>query len=333
MKYVKELTEDEKNELRKMKNEHQSSRARARAHSILLSNEGYNKKEIAKIQEVDEGTVSRWLKRWTEKGIDGLPDKPKSGRPPILTTEEEKIVLQAIEEDPRSLKNAQAKVAEETNKQVSKWTIKRILKRAKKKWKRMRKGLPKKPDEALYEYKKAQIQKVKENAERYGAIDLVYFDEAGFSQMPVVPYAWQSIGQTLEIPATRGKRLTVLGFFSHTQTFTSFTVQGKVDSAVVIDIFDRFAQSISKVTYVVLDNASTHTSHAFKAKIPEWQDKGLFLIYLPPYSPQLNLIEILWRFIKYQWLPLSAYLSFNNLKSALQFVLDNIGSQYRITFA
>lgn len=333
MKNVKELTEDEKNELRKMKNEHQSSRARARAHSILLSNEGYNKKEIAKIQEVDEDTVSRWLKRWTEKGIDGLPDKPKSGRPRILTTDEEKVVLQAIEEDPRSLKNAQAKVVAETNKQVSKWTVKRILKRAKKKWKRMRTKPHKKPDEGLYQHKQALIQKVKKNAEDYGAIDLVYFDEASFSLVPSVPYAWQPIGQTLVIPSSRSKRLTVLGFFSYSQAFTSFTVQGKVDSAVVIDIFDRFAQSISIVTYVVLDNASTHTSHAFKAKIPEWQDKGLFLIYLPTYSPQLNLIEIVWRFIKYQWIPLSAYLSFDNLKSDLQFVLDNVGTKYRISFA
>jgi len=39
------------------------------------------------------------------------------------------------------------------------------------------------------------------------------------------------------------------------------------------------------------------------------------LHWLPPYSPELNLIEILWRKIKYQWLPLRAYLSFNHLQS------------------
>ena len=51
------------------------------------------------------------------------------------------------------------------------------------------------------------------------------------------------------------------------------------------------------------------------------------------YSPELNLIEIVWRFIKYQWLPLSAYSSFENLKLELQNVLDAIGSEYQITFA
>lgn len=84
---------------------------------------------------------------------------------------------------------------------------------------------------------------------------------------------------------------------------------------------------------VLIDNASTHTSHKFKNKLPEWARKGLIVKYLPTYSSELNLIEIVWRFIKYQWLPLSAYLSFQNLKIALQDVLDGIGSKYRITFA
>jgi len=333
MRYVKKLTEEEKKELTKIMETDKSSRVRKRAHSILLSNEGYSRQEIGKIYKVDVDTVSKWLNKWEEKGKAGLADQAKSGRPRILDPEEEKMVLEAIEEDPRSVKNVQAKVAKETNKQVSHWTIKRIFKRGKKKWKRMRKKLSKKPDEALYKHKKKLIEKVKKNAADYGAIALVYFDESGFSLVPSIPYAWQPIGQTLGIPSTRSERLTVLGFFSYTQAFTSFTVQGKVDSEVVIDAFDRFAQSLSKVTYVVVDNASTHTSKAFKAKLNEWDEKGLIVIYLPTYSPQLNLIEIVWRFIKYHWLPLSAYLSFDNLKASLQSVLDNIGTQYLISFA
>ena len=333
MRYVKKLTEEENKALTKIMETDKSSRVRKRAHSILLSNEGYSRKEIGKIHKADVDTVSKWLDNWEAKGIEGLADQPKSGRPRLLNPEEEKIVLKEIEEDPRSVKNVQAKVAAETNKQVSQWTIKRILKRAKKKWKRMRKNLSKKPDEELYQHKKKLIEKVKKNAEEYGAIDLVYFDESGFSLVPSVPYAWQPIGQTLGIPSTRSERLTVLGFFSYTQAFTSFTVQGTVDSTVVIDAFDRFADTLSKVTYVVVDNASTHTSKVFKAKLSEWDEKGLIVIYLPTYSPQLNLIEIVWRFIKYHWLPLSAYLSFDHLKASLQFVLDNIGSKYLISFA
>lgn len=197
----------------------------------------------------------------------------------------------------------------------------------------MRKSLKHKRDETHFRAKQALFEKIKENAEKYGAIDLVYFDEASFSLVPVVPYAWQTIGQTLEIPSTRSKRLTVLGFFSYSQAFNYVIVEDNVNSEIVIDVFDHFAQSISKVTYVVIDNASTHTSYAFKAKLQEWYEKGLIVIYLPTYSPELNLIEIVWRFIKYYWLPLSAYRSYVDLLLSLQDVLDNIGSRYRITFA
>ena len=44
---------------------------------------------------------------------------------------------------------------------------------------------------------------------------------------------------------------------------------------------------------VVLDNARVHTSKAFQERREAWEKRGLFIFYLPPYSPHLNLIEIL----------------------------------------
>ncbi len=55
--------------------------------------------------------------------------------------------------------------------------------------------------------------------------------------------------------------------------------------------------------------------------------------YLSPYSPELNLIEILWRRIKYTWLPFSAYACLNALSEALETILSQVGSEYQITFA
>jgi transposase len=49
-------------------------------------------------------------------------------------------------------------------------------------------------------------------------------------------------------------------------------------------------------------------------KQEEWREKGLSLFFLPTYSPELNLIEILWRFIKYQWLEIDAYESWHNAR-------------------
>jgi len=102
---------------------------------------------------------------------------------------------------------------------------------------------------------------------------------------------------------------------------------------MVIACFDRFCETIEKETIVIIDNAPTHTSQAFKARLSDWTDKGLIVKNLPTYSPELNIIEILWRFIKYQWLPLSAYQSYKQLKQELQKVLNGIGSEYSISFA
>jgi transposase len=55
-------------------------------------------------------------------------------------------------------------------------------------------------------------------------------------------------------------------------------------------------------------------------------------IPITPYSPELNIIEI-WRKIKYEWLPFSAYESFQSLKDALFEVLANIGKSYTIKFS
>lgn len=166
-------------------------------------------------------------------------------------------------------------------------------------------------------------------------IDVFYFDQSGFSLTPVVPYAWQRQGQTRAIPSTPSTRLNVLGLLSPTNQSYFQMVTGTVTSATVIAVLDAFAAQTAqakKLRLVVLDNAPIHTSRAFQARVMDWFRQGLALYWLPPYSPELNLIEILWHHIKYQWLPLTAYLSFDHLKAELQTILDQIGSKYQITF-
>ena len=113
----------------------------------------------------------------------------------------------------------------------------------------------------------------------------------------------------------------------------TYMFEQSVHSGVVIACFDAFWQTITKKTVVVLDNASIHTSEELEDRIPCWKKQGLILQYLPPYSPELNLIEILWRHIKYRWLPFSAYQCLNALIEALENILSNVGSKYQITFA
>jgi DDE superfamily endonuclease len=109
--------------------------------------------------------------------------------------------------------------------------------------------------------------------------------------------------------------------------------EASLHTGVVIAGVDAFCQTITKKTVVGIDNASMHTSDACEERLPYWKTHGLIIKYLPPYSPELNLIAILWRRLKYTWLPFSAYEGLNALREALETILSHVGSEYQITFA
>ena len=166
-----------------------------------------------------------------------------------------------------------------------------------------------------------------------GEHDLYYFDEAGFSLTPSVPYAWQPIGQRYEIPSSKSRQLNVLGFLNYNgQQLDPYVFEGGVDASTVIACFDSFSRKLRKPTTVVIDNAPVHTSSRFQSMIPRWEEKNLYLWFLPSYSPELNLIEILWKRIKYHWLPMSAYTAFENLDRELCSILGSFGEKFSVNF-
>jgi len=67
-------------------------------------------------------------------------------------------------------------------------------------------------------------------------------------------------------------------------------------------------------------------------KLEEWSERGITIFELPPYSPQLNLIEILWRFIKYQWIEIDAYSSWETFVASVESILRGFGEKYVINF-
>jgi len=232
------------------------------------------------------------------------------------------------------LKAGVLQIAKQLGEELSPHTIKRLLKRRGYAWKRMRRSSRSKRNEADFQTAKAHLDKLRKAC---GAsdrdFDLIYFDGAGFTLTPSVPYAWQLSGQTLEIPSEHSPRLNVLGFLNLNGSFQSYVFEGAIDSAILIKCFDDYCRRMKRPALVVLDNASIHTSAEVEAQIKRWEEQGLYLLFLPPYCPELNLIEILWRKIKYEWLPFSAYQSFKDLSEALDEVLRGVGSKYRLNFA
>ena len=106
-----------------------------------------------------------------------------------------------------------------------------------------------------------------------------------------------------------------------------YPVAGSVNSDTVIAAFDDFAEQMEdekyssndRYTVVMVDNASIHTSKKFRARIADWiLEKKLLVCFLPTYSPELNLIEILWRKVKYEWLNLLSIKSFTEFEKEVE---------------
>jgi transposase len=289
------------------------SDAPACAHSLLLSHQGFSIPQIARLYQVDRRSVSSWIDSWQTPGLVGLYDQPGAGRRPALSADEQQKVQQYLHQYPQDLKQVVHKLEQETSKRVSTKTIKRFIKKSRYIWKRMRKSPMKSPDPHKDERSKELIHRLQQR-EAAGEGALWYFDVTGFCLIPCIPYAWQPIGTVIEVPtASHSRRLNVLGFLQRNNDLVPYMVEGKVDTSVIVACFERFSQQIDKKTYVFLDNGPLHRAQEVIEQIPKWVKKGLIIKYLPPYAPALNLIEILWRCMKYYWLPFSAYASFQSL--------------------
>lgn len=333
-KFVKPLTEEQRVQLKEIMKSPAPQRKRMRAHAILLSERRYSIDHIADIYQVDRDRVSEWLDWWEEDQFDGLDDEARSGRPPKLTEKEQKKAVPLTLKEPRSLRQGLTAIVRKIGKTISRDTLKRILAGEDYVWKRLRRSLRFWRDEGEFRTAHAELAALRAAAlDPAREFDLWYFDEAGFTLTPCVPYAWQKVGQTLELASASGPRQNVLGFLNLRHQFHSFAFEGSIDTQTVIYCFNLFSQQLERPALVVLDNAPIHTSDDFAEQMASWQERGLSVKFIPPYCPELNLIEILWRKIKYEWLPLTAYQNFRVLTRALFEVLRGIGPKYRITFA
>jgi transposase len=332
MRYIQPLTEEQRVVLNKTMQDDPSFRARSRAHSLLLSAQGQTIKDIAQAYQVHRVPVAAWINNWEQHGAESLHDQPRSGRPCKLTVAEQELAQQYFKDEPRTLKAAVDRIAQKTEKHISISTLKRLAKKARLRWKRVRKSLKKLRDPDAF----ARCQREREalqKQEDQGCLDLYYFDEAGFALDPTIPYAWQEPHSVIELPVFRAGRINGLGFMNRKNDLHAYMFEQSIHTGVVGACFEAFCHTLTKKTVIVVDNASIHTRDDFADRLPYWKKQGLIVKYLSPYSPELNLIEILWRRIKYPWLPFSAYECLNALIEALEDILSHVGSKYQITFA
>mgnify|MGYP005995813337 CR=1 FL=1 len=169
--------------------------------------------------------------------------------------------------------------------------------------------------------------------EDVGKIDLLFSDETGFNLTPYIPYGWQPVGEQITIRSAKDRVCNLYGLLSRKGSLQVWSTPQSINSDFIIECLDELVDQIQRPTVVVLDNAPWHISAKVKQKEKVWKDNDLYLFFLPTYSPHLNLIEMLWRKIKYEWLKAEDYLSATTLKNALYHIITKYDDEFSINIS
>jgi transposase len=173
-----------------------------------------------------------------------------------------------------------------------------------------------------------------------GAIDLFYLDESGFAPTLPTGYTWARTKTRALVWAEppQGRRLNVLGALAAGGGAPGLVwaePAGKLDSAAFLEFVWREVAALPdapeqlppgfrrpRPCAIVVDNYSVHRSKEVQAAIPELERVGVGFYYLPPYSPELNRIEELWRHVKHEELPVRSYRTLDALRAAVADALN-----------
>lgn len=188
------------------------------------------------------------------------------------------------------------------------------------------------PSPQLYAIKREKLQEL-ENLSNQGLIDLYFGDESHVCTQGYVPYGWQFPGENVFVPSMKSARLNIFGMINRDNVYHGFTSLQSIKAENVAEFIDNFSLTIIRPTFIVLDNASVHTGGRMKEMIEKWRQRGLYIFYLPPYSPHLNIAETLWRILKTKWIKPSHYIDTNTLFNATHEILGSIGGKYRVNYS
>ena len=121
----------------------------------------------------------------------------------------------------------------------------------------------------------------------------------GFALKGVRRRTWSTRGVTplVTLPAN-WEKLSTIGAITSGGQFLQNTKTGAIRSMDVIGFFQHLLRHIQGDIVVVLDNAGIHRAKAVQAFVASHE--RFSLVYLPPYAPELNPIELVWAYVKRQ---------------------------------
>jgi putative transposase len=151
---------------------------------------------------------------------------------------------------------------------------------------------------------------------------LSYLDESGFSPSLPLGYSWCLPGQRKRVPYEypQGRRVNVLAAYEPYAPEPWLGVQA-FERTLTSDDLAAYLKSLPAAAVprvVVLDNASIHTSKAFKGQRQALTRLGIYLYYLPAYSPELNEIEPVFKQVKHHEISQRSYTSKEELRGSVE---------------
>jgi transposase len=327
------LSREESRTLREMGIYHAQAGTRRRAQGVLRLHQGLTLQQVADEFGVHLNSVENWWRCWKRDGLAGLYEGRHSGRPPKLTQEHRQALRRLACDEGGTLKRLLCRWHEPGGRpQISRSSLRRHLKQMGFRYKRYRLSLKSKRNERCFEHGREIIASLQARAQA-GQCELLYFDEAGFSPNPPVQSGWTRVGQTRCAEAgSHHQRVNVLGALRHDRQLIWHAHQRRTARDDVIAFLDRLARQPHSVPrIVVFDNAAIHKGGAMEEKRLQWEKEGLYLYYLPAYSPELNRIEILWKQAKYFWRKF-LYLTKDSLLNEVRCIMENYGKAFTINF-
>lgn len=331
------LTEPESITLQELAGHHPFPGYRRRALGILALAKGHPYPLVAEILGVTLPTPYNWAKAWSARGLAGLLGGHQGGAPAKPTA----ALVDTAEAIARAAPCTLAQTGQglrEIHPDAPKSSLDSLAAHLKKRglpFARTRLTLKKKRCPDQFKAAQANLERC-QAAARAGKLSLFCLDESGFSTVPNVQRAWSPKGKPHAADASAPRaRVNVAGALDYASgTAWHDLHRNSVRRDAVVALVDRIAKREGRMplTLVVLDNAQTH-HNIDPDKLDEWLvEHRLVLMHLPPYSPELNPIEIVWKHLKHHWRRFITW-SKEELFEQVQKLMAGIGSSFKISFS
>jgi transposase len=276
--------------------------------AVTAIQKGMHPQDVADLYDVGRSTVYGWWKVFLENGSAALAVKYSPGRRPRLTEKQrEQLRKLVVGRDPRQLQfdfalwtrqMVRDLIKREFGVEYTLQAVGNILRDM---------GLsPQRPLVRAYEQNPELVRKWKE--EEFPAIaaaakaaggTVLFCDEAGIRTDYHSGTTWAPVGQT---PIVRGtgnrKSINMISAVSPRGKLHFSFVPGTVDSAAFIDYLKKLMHDIPGPIFLIVDGHGAHTAKATREFVRGTEGR-LNLFFLPPYSPELNPDEWVWKNIKH----------------------------------